>query len=272
MTEITRASLKSIFSTGNTADATDFEDLVDSSPNWSDDVGTFFRVLVSAETTADARALLNITAGGTVAAALNDLVDVSVASPNNNAVLQYVSNKWIPYDTGDMGREILAASATSSVHGHLGFGTVGIQILQTEATSSINSIIGLSPTSLGERVIESSATSSARGALGLDVSPTIELTLTATAGETETTSMGFSDPTRVSVRIECLSSSLGCTEGQTIYEFEGFGFSVYTSGQTIGIVMGNGDVDFVNTQGSARTIDSNTFADFKVLAQAYKFS
>lgn len=272
MTETTRASLKSTFSTGATADATDFEDLIDSSPNYSDDVGVFFRAFVSAATTADARSLLNITAGGTVAAALNDLVDVSVASPNNNAILQYVSNKWIPYDTGTAGREILAAAATASVHDHLGFGTVGIQVFGSETTASINNIIGISPTTFGESVIEASTMASGRKSLGFETSPAVQLVLTTVAGETETTSMGFSDPSLVFINLECISSIQGFASGQTVGKYDEFGFSVYTSGSTIGIVMGNNSFSVMNPAGSVKSVTAQAFSSFRVVAQAIKFS
>lgn len=272
MTETTRASLKSTFSTGATADATDFEDLIDSSPNWTDDVGAFFRIFVSASSTGDARSLLNITSGGTVAAVLNDLVDVSAASPNNNALLQYANSKWIPFDTGDVGRELLAASATSSVQGHLGFGAVGIQVLETETTASINDIIGLSPTTLGTSIIQASATSSLTNLFGWTVGPTIELVLSTAVGTSETTSMGYESPSIVSIHLECVAPALGCSVGQEIHEYEAIGFSVYSSGSTFAIVMGNQPFNILTPLGSVRSVTAQAFSSFKVVAQAIKFS
>lgn len=272
MSEISREDLKNQFSTGVTADASDFEDLIDSSPNYTDDTGSFFRVFVSASSTSDARSLLNITAGGTVAAALDDLSDVNVAAASDNDLIIRSGGEYVPLSTGAIGREILAAAATASVHGHLGFGTVGIQVLTTEATSSLQSILGLSPTSLGEELIGASATASLRNKMGITVGPTIEITLSTTRGLMETTTMSFEEPLILSTYIECVTTSMGFLPGQFAGNVGNPGFCVYVSGDTLGLTTSGDTFELVTPAGTSRTVSAQALNNFKAVASVYKIT
>lgn len=256
MGERSRSFLKARFQTGAHPNESDFGDLIDSPINW-EDVGTAARTLVSANTTAQARERLGITgvSGDTY---LDEVGDVSATSPINGDMLVYVdgSSEWGRLATGDVGRKIIAGTATSDVHNSIGGGTIGKIISQSTTTSQFKNNIGIGD--VGLNIVNTTATASLRNQLGFIPGPTIEINGDITT--TKSTTLSFT-PNNIDVVMEIIASSTGFTIGQTLHHFDtgvnlignyfdSRTFQAFVSGQVLNFIS-RATVNGLDTLGAA---------------------